>query len=234
MKSNAMIPAQWLRALLACGAVLTLLGSTLGCAPQTTYTRIEPKAVESFRTPYSGPKSALVVGNFDNRSDYARGLFASGGDQLGGQAKTVLKTHLQQTNRFQLLDRDSSDVAKQEAALLKKHQNTLGARYAVAGAVTEFGRKEEGDRQLFGIFGKSKKQIAYAKVQLNIIDVLSSEIVHSAQGAGEYVMSEREVLGFGSRAGYDATLNGKVLDLAVRDAVDRFVADIESGRIKLQ
>jgi curli biogenesis system outer membrane secretion channel CsgG len=86
-----------------------------------------------------------------------------------------------------------------------------------------------GDRQLFGILGRGKTQIAYAKVNLNIVNTLTSEVVYSSQGAGEYSLSEREVIGFGSTAGYDATLNGKVLDLAIRDAVNNLVSGIESG-----
>jgi curli biogenesis system outer membrane secretion channel CsgG len=35
-----------------------------------------------------------------------------------------------------------------------------------------------------------------------------------------------------STASYDATLNGKVLDLAVREAVDRLVAGLDSGAWK--
>ena len=60
--------------------------------------------------------------------------------------------------------------------------------------------------------------------------MLTSEVVQATQGAGEYALSEREVLGFGSNAGYDATLNGKVLDLAVREAVNQLVNSIEQGR----
>jgi curli biogenesis system outer membrane secretion channel CsgG len=37
------------------------------------------------------------------------------------------------------------------------------------------------------------------------------------------------VLGFGGTASYDSTLNGKVLDLAIREAVDHLVQGMESG-----
>lgn len=47
--------------------------------------------------------------------------------------------------------------------------------------------------------------------------------------AGEYSLSNREVIGFGGTAGYDATLNGKVLDLAIREAVNNLVNGIQSG-----
>ncbi len=62
--------------------------------------------------------------------------------------------------------------------------------------VTEFGRRDVGDHQLFGILGRGKSQIAYAKVALNIVNVNTSEIVYSAQGAGEYALSNREIIGF--------------------------------------
>ena len=64
------------------------------------------------------------------------------------------------------------------------------------------------------------------------MDVLTSEVVFSVQGAGEYALSNREVLGFGGTAGYDSTLNGKVLDLAIREAINRLVEGLESGRWK--
>ena len=78
-----------------------------------------------------------------------------------------------------------------------------------------------GDQQLFGILGRGKEQVAYAKVDLNVVDVTSSEVVYSASGAGEYSLSNREVIGFGGSAGYDSTLNGKVLD---RPSAKRWIA----------
>jgi curli biogenesis system outer membrane secretion channel CsgG len=190
--------------------------------------------VESYGVAYNGPKTTMVVGNFQNRSSYMQGLFSSGSDKLGNQAKTILKTHLQQTNRFNVVDRQNLQQNEQEAKFLGSKQNIQGARYTVTGDVTEFGRKVTGDRQLFGIFGAGKKQVAYAKVSLNIVDVLTSQIVYSTQGAGEYEMSNREVLGTGGTAGYDATLNGKVLNFAITESVNNMVRDIENGVWKIQ
>ncbi|MGL6439378.1 CsgG/HfaB family protein [Aeromonas hydrophila] len=138
-------------------------------------------------------------------------------------------THLQQTGRFSVLDRDNMDEIKAEAGIKKQAQALKGADYVVTGDVTEFGRKEVGDHQLFGILGRGKSQIAYAKVNLNIVNVTTSEVVFSAQGAGEYELSNREIIGFGGTASYDSTLNGKVLDLAIREAVNNLVNGIETG-----
>lgn len=204
-----------------------------GCATERHHA-IVPETVETYNTVSTAEKVPLIVGVFENRSNYQQGIFSSGTDRLGNQAKTILKTHLQQTNRFKVMDRENLEQIKYEAELRGTKQKLAGGRYAVTGDVTEFGRKVTGDHQLFGILGSGKKQTAYAKVSLNIVDVLSSEIVYSAQGAGEYEMNNREVIGFGGTAGYDATLNGKVLNFAITEAVNNMVKDMQNGRWHVQ
>lgn len=185
-------------------------------------------------TKYTGVKTPISIGKFDNRSSYMRGVFSDNVDRLGGQAKTILETHLQQTGYFSVLNRDNLSEIKQEVGYSNTAQSIKGARYVITGDVSEFGRKEVGDQQLFGILGRGKQQVAYAKVNLNIVDVKTSEVVHSVQGAGEYALGAREVLGFGTTASYDSTLNGKVLDLAVREAVNNLVIDIQNNRWSIQ
>ncbi len=202
-----------------------------GCATES-HQAVQVHQVPSAATTYTGAKSALMVGKFDNRSSYMRGLFSDGVDRLGGQAKTILISHLQQTGRFKVVDRDNMEEIAREAKLKGQEQQLKGADITVTGDVTEFGRKEVGDVQLFGILGSGKQQFAYAKVTLNVVDVLTSEVIYSVQGAGEYALSNREVLGFGGAASYDSTLNGKVLDLAVREAVNRLVEGLEQGKWK--
>ena len=200
----------------------------IGCATESSRS-LEVAKVASYGTQYNGPRSPISVGKFDNRSSYMSGIFSDGVDRLGNQSKTILVTHLQQTGRFNVLERTNMEELKTEAAIAGQNQQLKGATYVVTGDVTEFGRKETGDRQLFGILGRGKSQVAYAKVNLNIVNVKTSEVVFSSQGAGEYELSNREVIGFGGTASYDSTLNGKVLDLAIREAVNNLVAGIESG-----
>ena len=199
-----------------------------GCATEQSRT-LEVAKVASAGTPYSGTRNLISVGKFDNRSNYMRGIFTDGVDRLGSQAKTILITHLQQTGRFNVLDRDNLSEIKQEAGFAKSAQNIKGAAYVITGDVTEFGRKETGDKQLFGLLGRGKSQVAYAKVNLNVVNVQTSEVVFSAQGAGEYSLDSREIIGFGGTSSYDSTLNGKVLDLAMREAVNNLVTGIQSG-----
>jgi curli biogenesis system outer membrane secretion channel CsgG len=214
-----------LQVAIAASSVLLMVG----CATTEQSRTVElPKVAAA----YQGARSPISVGKFDNRSSFARGIFSDGVDRLGSQAKTTLVAHLQQTNRFNVLDRDNLEESKQEAQFKAAGQSIKGADFLVTGSVSEFGRKEVGDKQLFGLLGRGKTQVAYAKVTLNIVNPITSEVVYSTQGAGEFSLSEREVLGFGSSASYDATLNGKVLDLAIREAVNNLVSGVDSGAWK--
>ena len=204
--------------------------SLLGACATESHQAVKVEKPVTAAVAYTGPRSPISIGQFDNRSQYLRGIFSDGVDRLGGQAKTLLVGHLQETGRFSVLDRDNLKGLSREAEFSGKAQSVQGADYMVTGDVTEFGRKETGDVQLFGILGAGKKQTAYSKVTLNVVDVQTSAVVYSASGAGEYALSDREVIGFGGTSGYDSTLNGKVLDLAIREAVDRLVEGLEQGR----
>ena len=201
----------------------------VGCATETSRSVVVEKTQAASST-FTGARVPVSVGKFDNRSNFMQGVFSDGVDRLGSQARTTLVAHLQQSQRFSVLDRDNLAEASQEARFQGAAQSIRGASYIVTGDISEFGRKEVGDMQLFGILGRGKKQVAYAKITLNVVNALTSEVVFSARGAGEYELSNREVLGFGGTAGYDATLNGKVLDLAMREAVDGLAAGRDAGR----
>lgn len=215
------------RALCLAPFALVLLA---GCATEASRTVAVPEVAVA-RMPYAGKPVSVAVGKFDNRSSYMRGIFTDGIDRLGGQAKTILITALQQSGRFNVLDRDNLDELRQEAGFSKQAQAVKGARYVLTGDVTEFGRKDVGDQQLFGILGRGRSQVAYAKVSLNVVDTVTSEVLLSAQGAGEYSLSSREVIGFGGTQGYNSTLNGKVLDLAIQEAVNRLSERVDAGAL---
>lgn len=211
------------------GLLIALAAALGGCATESSRAISVPQTVASTQSAYQGPRSPISVGKFDDRSGYLRGVFSDGQDRLGGQAKTILVSHLQRTGRFSVMDRTNLSELAQEAAFNQQASQIQGARYVITGDVTAFGRKVTGDRQLFGLLGRGKEQVAYAKVDVNVVDASTSEVVYSVSGAGEYALSNREVLGFGGSAGYDATLNGKVLDLAIREAVDALAMGIEQG-----
>ncbi|MGI6523976.1 MAG: CsgG/HfaB family protein [Bdellovibrionota bacterium] len=172
---------------------------------------------------------SVALGKVENRSQYMVGVFFSGNSKLTTQAKQMLTMHLAQSGCFDVRDRNNLDEGAAEAKYLGKKVKIAGAEYIITGAVTEFGRRELGSSS--SIFAKSKRQIMYANFSISLVNALDSRVISSASGAGEVQLSTKEVLGFGSKAGYDTTLADKVLDLAIREAVDNLIIDLEGRGI---
>jgi curli biogenesis system outer membrane secretion channel CsgG len=131
------------------GAVVVLattLAALAGCATEAHRARAPVGRLGGHTPP--GPEEHARVGKFDNRSSYPRGLFSDGVDRLGGQAKGILVTHLQQTGRFTVVERDNLEEITREAAIKGQQRQLKGADFAITGDVAEFGRKEVGDVQL--------------------------------------------------------------------------------------
>ncbi len=205
------------------------------CQTRETHRSIEPEITTYHYKPFKGTRYNLVIGKFENKSNYMRGIFyEKDDDRLGFQAKQILKTHLSMTNRFNLLDRDNMAMLADESGISGQSQNLMGGEIVVSGAVTEFGRKQVGSAGLGGLLSESKTQIAYCKVSLSVINVKTSQVLYSSQGAGEFDLTNEHVLGFGSTAGYDATLADKVLNLAMLEAVNHLVDGLESGAWSMQ
>lgn len=200
-----------------------------GCAVESHTAINTEKAEVSITRSVSGQKIQVAIGQFANHSSFQNGIFSDGVDKLGSQAETILITFLQQAGCYMVLDRNNMKALARESNFNNTTQNIAGARYVITGDIVEFGRKTVGDHELWGILGHGKKQVAYANVNLNIVDVKTSAVVYSSTGAGEYALSSRDVIGFGSNAGYDSTLNGKVLSLAIREAVNDLTRAIDQG-----
>ena len=71
------------------GGLAGLFMLLAGCATEQSRT-LEVAKVNTANLSYSGPRSPISVGKFDNRSSYMRGIFTDSVDRLGGQAKTIL------------------------------------------------------------------------------------------------------------------------------------------------
>ena len=165
--------------------------------------RVDPIGMDVPQAP-PGDLMKIALGRVRDRSSYLKGIFTDKDNRLGNQGRDILKTHLSTTGRFAVMDREHLDEAAFESELSGVSQDLAGAEFLVTGAVTEFGRRVTGTKALGGLLGKSKTQTAYAKVSISLLDVRTSRVVHTVQGAGEVELSNSEVLGFGTRAGYDS------------------------------
>jgi curli biogenesis system outer membrane secretion channel CsgG len=206
---------------------LLLMCFFVGCATVETHNTVTPQTVRVLKTRSVAQKHKVSIGKFENRSRYLNGVFSSSKDNLGMQARQILKNHLSQSGGFTVLDRANLEEMEREKKFNRYESSFTGGDYIITGAVTEFGRKETGTRALGGVIGKSKKQTAYGKVSISLVDVKTSTVVISVQGAGEYHLSNEEVLGFGSQAGFDPTLTDKVLNLAIIEAVNQLLDTLE-------
>lgn len=199
-----------------------------GCAVES-HKVVQTHKIQTAAQNVKNIKLPISIGTFNNSSNFLKGVFSTGEDRLSSQAKTILTANLKDSGYFSVLDRSNLSVITQENKFSNTKSKIKAANYIVTGDVVEFGRKDVGDKQLWGILGKGKSQIAYSKVTLNIINVDTSEVIYSASGTGEYSLSSREVIGFGSSSGYDTTLNGKVLSLAIQEAVTNLTMEIENA-----
>jgi curli biogenesis system outer membrane secretion channel CsgG len=194
----------------------------MGCVTETHRTK-QPVAIESLGTAYEGATYTLAVGPFENRSQYLGGALPDGSDPLGTQAKTLLEMHLKLTGRFVLVDQNGMD----ETAERGEPRNLPGV--AIAGVITQFGRRETGDARVFDVLEYGKQHVAYVTVALNVVDQYAAQVVYAVQATGEYQLTDRELAGFGTVAGYDASLNGKMLNRPIMEAVDNLVAGLDRG-----
>lgn len=209
-------------------AVASLFAITVGCTPKEHHQRIEPQTVSKNVNTFIRPVT-VVIGEFTNRSTYMNGLFADAGDRLGKQAQQILTTHLSDSRAFHVVDRRNMEALSRESKYSGGSQSIEGAGAVITGAVTEFGRRETGTRTLGGLLQKSRTQTLYGKVSLSVVDVKTSRVLASYQGAGEYGLTNSQVLGTGGVAGYDSTLADKVLNLAVMEAVEKMVGGRAQG-----
>ena len=104
--------------------------------------------------------------------------------------------------------------------------NLIGVDALVIGSLTEFGRKTIGAT---GFVSASKRQVAFAKIDVRVVDTNSGQILFATSGAGEASTETASTFGFGSQAGYDGTLNDAAIRQAVSEAVSRLAVDF-SGR----
>jgi curli biogenesis system outer membrane secretion channel CsgG len=226
------IPAQhrlprplWLAIALSAAALFT------GCATQTP-----PVAVQESQQPTAAQKNAqlavasiapakpilkrkIALGRITNETSYGRSLLRdSAGDPLGKQVTDLLSKSLTESGAYLVFERPDISRLKDESALTGVKLNVIGVDSLIIGSLTEFGRKTVGQT---GFVSSSKKQVAFAKVDLRVVDVTTGQVFFATSGAGESSTEVASTFGFGSQAAYDGTLNDSAIRQAISEAVNR-------------
>ncbi len=163
-------------------------------------------------------KRKVAIARFTNETKYGQGFFYNeNDDRLGKQAMDIFSSKLASTDKFIMLERSDLAYLMKEKQIADFDSLNIPADYLIVGSVTEFGRKSTSD---VGVFSRSKKQTAYARVNVRLVDVKTSRIIYSEEGYGEAFSEAETVLGLGETAGYDASLNDKVISAAITKLVN--------------
>ena len=215
----------WVAAALSTAAVLT------GCAvqapavavkeaPQSTATQKSAQlAVASIAPAKPILKRKIALGRITNETSYGRSLLRdSAGDPLGKQVTDLLSKSLTESGAYLVFERPDISRLKDESALTGVKLNVIGVDALIIGSLTEFGRKTVGET---GFVSSSKKQVAFAKVDLRVVDVTTGQVFFATSGAGESSTQVASTFGFGSQAAYDGTLNDSAIRQAISEAVNR-------------
>jgi len=169
-------------------------------------------------------KRKVAIARFTNETKYGQSFFLDKDqDWIGKQAMDILSARLAATEKFILLERADIEKINNELKLGNLSSLKIPADYLIIGSVSEFGRKTTGD---VGVFSRTKRQTAYAKVNIRLVDVYTSQIIYSEEGEGESFSEAGEVLGVGGRAGYDSTLNDKAISAAISKLVNNIVGNL--------
>lgn len=163
-------------------------------------------------------KRKLALGRITNETMHGKSLLRDNQDDvLGKQVTDMLSKSLSESGNFLVFERPDLGRLQSEAALTGNEMELVGVDTLIIGSLTEFGRKTVGEK---GFLSSSKKQVAFAKVDLRLVDVKTGHIYTSISGSGEASTEAASVAGFGSRASYDGTLNDSAINNAISDAVN--------------
>ncbi len=171
-----------------------------------------------------GLKRKVAIARFTNETKYGQSFFIDdNNDRIGKQAVDILSSKLIETEKFILLERADLDKITKELNMENYEPLMNMADYLIVGSVTEFGRKDQGK---VGIFSRTKRQIAFAKVHVRLIEVRTGQILYSEEGEGEAFSEAGSVFGVGERAGYDSAINDKALDAAITNLASNIIENL--------
>ncbi len=196
-------------------------------APGQPATAVQ-SAVPPRQVTHKGPKLRVGIVDFVNKSSYGAG-------RLGTSASDILTTELFKTGAFIMVERaqlkqvmgeqslgQSGVVSAESAAQAGK---VLGLNALVTGSISQFGVSTGGAD--YGVY-KQKVQTAKCVVDVRVVDAVTGQLLFADNGKGEFERKAQEVLGMGTRAGYDETLGQEALRSAVTKFMDNLVQKLQN------
>jgi curli biogenesis system outer membrane secretion channel CsgG len=219
-------------------AGLSTLAFLAGCATQTPPTQVKEAPQSNadqkraqLEIAHAAParptlKRKIAIGRISNETSYGKSLLRdNAGDPVGKQVADMLSKALTESGAYVVLERTDFSKLEEEAARTGVKQNLVGVDALIMGSLTEFGRKTVGER---GFVSDTKKQVAFAKMDVRLVDVSTGQSFFATSGAGESSTETGSTFGFGSRASYDGTLNDSSIRQAISEVVNRLTTELSS------
>src|SRR5471032_1770260 len=196
-----------------------------GCSPSTSVKQKESMTINAPKGMVALKRRIGVV-DFENKTTY-------GANRLGTSASDILITELAKSGKFIVVERDKLDKLMEEQKLglsgavdpntAAKMGKILGLNAIVTGAISQFGEQTEGSEYLIT---QSKSQVVKCTVDIRVVDVETGQVLYADSGSGLARKHTGGVLGLGTRAGYDETLEGEALRAAIVKFVDNIVEQV--------
>ena len=184
------------------------------------------KLVAAQPAPIPTLKRKIALGRITNETSYGQSLLRDQqGDPLGKQVTDLMSKALTESGAYLVFERPDIGKLQAESQLVNSKLSLIGVDTLVIGSLTEFGRKTVGES---GFVSASKKQVAFAKVDVRMVDATTGLVYFATSGAGEASNETASTFGFGSRASYDGTLNDNAIRQAVSEAVNRLSNEISA------
>lgn len=184
------------------------------------------KLVAAQPAPVPTLKRKIALGRITNETSYGQSLLRDQqGDPLGKQVTDLMSKALTESGAYLVFERPDIGKLQAESQLVNSKLSLIGVDTLVIGSLTEFGRKTVGES---GFVSASKKQVAFAKVDIRMVDATTGLVYFATSGAGEASNETASTFGFGSRASYDGTLNDNAIRQAVSEAVNRLSNEISA------
>lgn len=164
-------------------------------------------------------KRKIALGRVTNETNYGQSLLRDRNDDpLGKQVTDMLSKALTESGAYIVFERPDIGRIQAENRLTDAKLNMIGVDALIIGSLTEFGRKTIGET---GFVSSSKRQVAFAKMDIRVVDVSNGNVFFATSGAGEASTESASTFGFGSQASYDGTLNDAAIRLAISETVSR-------------
>jgi hypothetical protein len=141
------------------------------------------------------------------------------------QVTDLMSKALTESGAYLVFERPDITRLLAESQLTDTKLNLIGVDALIIGSLTEFGRKVLGET---GFVSSSKRQVAFAKVDVRVVDVNTGHVFFATSGAGETSTETASTFGFGSQAAYDGTLNDAAIRQAVSEAVNRLTVEMSA------